>query len=169
MILNSSDTAGHSQCLVGFSNRAMQHACLGVRNAGLGAYKSILVLWRRYETGPNGFSASTGFTTAQQYIDFANGTMRQRMATYIAGGGLKPLIGEWSLAGARASGGVLVSLSDAAMGCAQMVQALRCQMLMGALGTLPVSDACTLLRSRALLISADLHSCRPADTRSARV
>ena len=50
----------------------------------------------RYQGTDNGFNGPPAFNTTQDYINFANVTMRQRMATYIAGGGLKPLIGEWS-------------------------------------------------------------------------
>lgn len=50
----------------------------------------------RYQGTDNGFSGPPAFNTTQDYINFANVTMRQRMATYIAGGGLPPLIGEWS-------------------------------------------------------------------------
>ena len=58
---------------------------------------------RRYETGFNGYGGSS-FSTAAQYTAFANTTMLQRLATFIANGrkngGNAPVIGEWGLAGA---------------------------------------------------------------------
>ena len=54
----------------------------------------------RYEASFNNFDAYNGFKTVADYTTFANVTMRQRMTTYIAGGGNPPLIGEWSFIGA---------------------------------------------------------------------
>ncbi len=57
---------------------------------------------RRYETGFNGYGGSS-FSTAQQYIAFANGTMLTRLGALIktsaSAGGVAPVIGEWGLAG----------------------------------------------------------------------
>ena len=55
---------------------------------------------RRYQAQFNGFKPTTGFNTVQDYFNFANTEMRRRMTTYIQGGGLKPLVGEWSFRGA---------------------------------------------------------------------
>ena len=62
-----------------------------------------MLSWRRrYETGFNGYGGST-FSTAAQYTAFANTTMLQRLATFIAIGkkigGNAPVIGEWGLGG----------------------------------------------------------------------
>ena len=56
----------------------------------------------RYEAQFNGFKSETGFNTIQDYFNFASGEMRQRMTTFIQGGGLKPLVGEWSFRGGQA-------------------------------------------------------------------
>ena len=61
-------------------------------------------LLRRYETGFNGFDGQGSHpSTPAQYTAFANTTMLQRMATFIANGsahgGNPPIIAAWGLAG----------------------------------------------------------------------